>query len=146
MPADPDSAPLSPDVIQEAVWDDGGESPATDVEEPSEPAADTGDDGETPPVVKKKTRRGTRGGRNRRKKTAAANAGEPDAEGGVVTAVADGRVEDEPVEHEAPAPEESVDEAAAEVHVDAPEPAETEETAETGYVPMSEWLDDFDRR
>jgi ribonuclease G len=67
---------------------------------------------------KKRTRRGSRGGRNRRKKTATPAAASDRGEAG------------------APPP-------------DASEPALEPVAAadeETGYVPMSEWLDDFDGR
>jgi ribonuclease G len=120
------------------------------------------------PVVKRKTRRGSRGGKNRRKKPAGAGTGlaaEGGAEGDSALAVlveddtdthADERVEAveiavlEPSE-EAVAPErvpdpdpEPVGETAR-----AAEPASEPPAAESddpGYVPMSEWLDDFDRR
>ena len=77
------------------------------------------DDGE--PSARKKTRRGSRGGRGRKKKTAVAAA----------------------------SASENGDEPAAEA-VDEP-PADPEETEasggdEFGYVPMSEWLDDLERR
>ncbi len=85
-------------------------------------------DGEAPPP-KKRTRRGTRGGRNRKRKPAAANGD-----------LAEGSSEEEPsgvVVDGAEAPE--------------PAPASPPEHAaneapEGGYVPMSEWIEDFDRR
>ncbi len=100
-------------------------------------------DGATP---KKRTRRGTRGGRNRRKKPAAAvlaegeealeNAQDGDlgetelaAESGVVSTRAAAASIAPVVEVEAVA--------------GAPEPASA--NGEDGYVPMSEWLDDFNR-
>jgi hypothetical protein len=101
-------------------------------------------DGEEPidgvaPAVKKRTRRGTRGGRNRRKPAAAAGNGdvsEADAagergEGG----------DEQPREAVVPRrPSPKVQESGEEQTVEAA-PA-----APAGYVPMSEWLDDFDRR
>jgi ribonuclease G len=80
-----------------------------------------GGDGEAAPP-KKRTRRGTRGGRNRKRKPAAAN-GDGNA--------ADGAEGAEPEPTAAPeAPQDPVDATA---------PA-------GGYVPMSEWIEDFDRR
>ncbi|MGZ8687836.1 MAG: hypothetical protein ACXWZP_05345, partial [Gaiellaceae bacterium] len=67
---------------------------------------------------KKRTRRGTRGGRGRHKPAGGATNGD-DAE-----AVAE------------PGPAESEEKPAVEAVSEAPD----------GYVPMSEWLDDFDRR
>ncbi len=109
-----------------------------------EPSGEAGgaEDGEGSAAPKKKTRRGTRGGRSRRKKTAVAVEGqavegeavegpadgEADPEGGVLTAVVDEPAAPAAIEPEA-----------------RPEPDEAAE-AEPGYVPMSEWLDDFDRR
>ena len=72
------------------------------------------------PKPKKKTRRGSRGGRRRRKPTTATNvAGEADTEA-VATEAGSG-----------PTPGER-------------EPAALE-AADAGYVPMSDWLDDFSR-
>jgi len=67
---------------------------------------------------KKRTRRGTRGGRGRRKPAGAATNGDG------AEAVAE------------PGPAESEEKQAVEAVFEAPD----------GYVPMSEWLDDFDRR
>ena len=130
-------------------------------------AATAGTDGEAP-VVKRKTRRGSRGGKNRRKKPAGAAAGlaaEGEAEGESAVAVA--LVENDVTDTDEAA-EATVEIAVAEPFEEpitpehtpetAPEPmAETERAAEPdepsvaesgdpGYVPMSEWLDDFDRR
>jgi ribonuclease G len=74
-------------------------------------------DGEAP-APKKRTRRGTRGGRNRRRKAAAAN-----GDGAAVQENAEGG------KSSASAPA-----------------TDTELPAEEGYVPMSEWIEDFDRR
>jgi ribonuclease G len=101
--------------------------PAADVpgvaetEEPAtERAASTGEetagDGvDGGPAPKKRTRRGSRGGHSRRKKPAAATV--DGADGGSPAPVAD----------------------------EAPAPATTAVADGGGYVPMSEWLDDFDR-
>ena len=70
--------------------------------------------------VKKRTRRGSRGGRNRRKKPAAAVAGD-----GAVEAAEPGAGEDD-------TPAEPV---AA--------PVAPAASGDEGYVPMSEWLEDF---
>jgi ribonuclease E len=83
--------------------------------------ATTGDGDASAP--KKRTRRGTRGGRSRKKKTAPANG--------------DGAA---PADAAETAPESDV-----EVAVTAPEPVE-EPAPAGGYVPMSEWIEDFDRR
>jgi ribonuclease G len=69
--------------------------------------------------AKKRTRRGTRGGRKRKKPAAA---------------TADGDEEEAPAEPE-PAPAVAV--------VPGPEPSQPEDPA---YVPMSQWIEDFDRR
>ncbi len=164
VPGDPSAPASSPEVIQEAVAD--GAEPAGIVEADDALSAD-GDpaaDGETPAVVKKKTRRGSRGGKNRRKKPAGSgtevNATSEPEGGAVATALVDDApagdelevadafvtvsvVTDEPVlEH--PSAEEPVVEMAVNDAVLEAEP-EAEAEAE-GYVPMSEWLDDFDRR
>jgi hypothetical protein len=131
-------------------------------------------DGEAP-VVKRKTRRGSRGGKNRRKKPAGAAAGgaesdgetDADDDGAVAVALIEGDVTatDEAIEPdegtvdivvlepEAPqtAPEPAAGTEPAEVEPVAeatPEPDEASaaDSDDPGYVPMSEWLDDFDRR
>ncbi|HET9242247.1 MAG TPA: Rne/Rng family ribonuclease [Gaiella sp.] len=99
------------------------EPPAPEPEPPEDAAAESEDDatsadGETP-APKKRTRRGTRGGRSRRRKAPAAANGDGDG------ATTDGKPP--PVAESEPQPE--------------PEPAEG-----GGYVPMSEWIEDFDRR
>jgi hypothetical protein len=94
---------------------------ASPVLESSDGAPEAADGNGAAPVtleVKKKTRRGSRGGRNRRKKPAVAT---------------DGSAE-EP-EAAADAVETPVESVAAPVVPAAP--------GEAGYVPMSEWLDDF---
>jgi ribonuclease G len=109
--------------------DENGSAPlTTPAEEVAALVADREDGGEAVAVeegeaapAKKRTRRGSRGGRGRRKKPATVAAGE----GGTGAAgVADG---------DGPAHE--VEEAAQ---------ASAEERRPDGYVPMSEWLDDFD--
>jgi hypothetical protein len=161
-------------VVQEAVGDistgalEPAVEPEPDGEPDSEPDADLGgapaadSDGEAPVVVKRKTRRGSRGGKNRRKKPAAAAADE-EGGAGVATVVVEGaaavpdeepELQHEPAELDQPAlavheavVDDAVDEndsgAAAVEDPDEPEPAEAEVP---DYVPMSEWLDDFDRR
>ena len=92
-----------------------------------EAGADTeqqaGVDGAAP---RKRTRRGSRGGRSRKRKPAAVN-----GDGGAPDTMGDGP-DGEPAE--------------AVVAVPAPAAPEAEAEGHAGYVPMSEWLDDFDRR
>ena len=87
---------------------------------------------------KPKTRRGSRGGRNRRKKPAGTGTGAAATDGAEATEV-NGRPEPTPAStHDGPAePEPPAAEPAVPASVAAP--------ADTGYVPMSEWLDDLDR-
>jgi len=81
---------------------------------------------------KKRTRRGSRGGRRRRKPAANGTGADAETEDGT----ADEAVEDE-----------SVAEAEAPVQQEALEPASPDqEPAEQEYVPMSEWIEDFDSR
>jgi ribonuclease G len=99
--------------------------PPAPVEEPEPVAAEEeheapSENGEEPAAApKKKTRRGSRGGKNRRKRAARAD-GSPNGE----------------------APEEEAAAAEAEPAVEE-QPAVEEAPSESGYVPMSEWLDDF---
>ncbi len=128
---------------------EGPEPPATDGEpapvepsaaeapEPDEAEADasaedggTTTDGDAAPP-KKRTRRGSRGGRNRKRKPAAAN-------GDGAAPVEEPAAAPEAAAEPAPEPEVEVTAAPAEPAVEAP--------AEDGYVPMSEWIEDFDRR
>ena len=112
-------------------------------------------DGEQAATPKKRTRRGTRGGRNRKRKTAAANG---DAVAGSTESVdapedldqvpeaVDGVPADLENEPEAPAEEpvaETLEPAAEEV---AAVVAGDGDSEAEGYVPMSEWIGDFDRR
>jgi len=87
---------------------------------------------------KKKTRRGTRGGRKRRKPAAGGQSDVARSENGSGDPVAE---TSEPVEQ--PAGEAS--RKAAEAPVVEPVEEPVEEPAEE-YVPMSEWIDDFDSR
>ncbi|HET9288175.1 MAG TPA: Rne/Rng family ribonuclease [Gaiella sp.] len=104
---------------------DGAVSEPQPEEEALDAGADTeqqaGGDGAVP---RKRTRRGSRGGRNRKKKPAAVN-----GDGAAPETGADGP-EGEPAE--------------AVVAVPAPEAPEAD--GDAGYVPMSEWIEDFDRR
>jgi ribonuclease G len=119
---DADGAVTAPaDAPAEAT----AEAPSTDGGDAAGPADAAASPAPADGTQRKRTRRGTRGGKNRRKRAAAANgdgAGEAAPEGGSAAAP----VADEP---------ESVPVAAA------PEPGGGE-----GYVPMSEWIEDFDRR
>ncbi|HEX6724250.1 MAG TPA: Rne/Rng family ribonuclease, partial [Gaiella sp.] len=117
-------------VPDDGVADESTE-PETALEEEA-PSAGAEGEGATP---KKRTRRGSRGGRNRKKKTAVAvngdgaEATEPEASETVeveLEANGDG------------APLETVPSDAADASAAPPE--------EAGYVPMSEWIEDFDRR
>jgi len=159
VPDGPGGPPPSPDVIQEAIEEtvEPETLPEADSGEPAvhglEPRGEADGDADGPVVAKKRTRRGTRGGRNRRKKTpaelaaAAAATGEA-GEGAavaVVTAVAEEPVpEAEPETLPEVVPE---NERGVVAEAEADEPAADELPGDDpGYVPMSEWLDDFDRR
>jgi len=99
---------------------DGEGDEAPEGEQPSENGA---------AAARKRTRRGSRGGKNRRKRTAAAGAGA--GAGAIDGNGAEPAPEEEPVEAVA-APEEPVE---AEANADSDE--------DWGYVPMSEWGDEF---
>ncbi len=123
------AAPSTGDDTQRSTAD----APATDSAESSgEPddgaVADGGEPGAE--AAKRKRRRGSRGGRGRRKPSGATT-GENGAGDGV---------EGDPTDDVRPP--------AAVAKTDSAPAAETVTTppAEAGYVPMSEWLDDFDRR
>ena len=111
---------------------------AAPAEEPTEapgPEVPEGDEATHEAAPKKRTRRGSRGGRGRKKKVAAANgdgseASGADAGGAEASSGEDGGAE--PTLEEPPVEEEVV----------APVPGEGAD----GYVPMSEWIEDFDRR
>ncbi len=144
MPGDPAVAPVSPEVIEEAATEIAGDpvaflESATDLEGDSDGSPAGSDDGDGPLVVKRQTRRGSRGGRSRNKKLAAVGT-EADAVAATdaaVTSVVEipeadaGAADDLPVIH---------------VAVPAAETAAQDESGDAGYVPMSEWLGDFDRR
>ena len=119
-------------------------------------ASSEGDgDGEQAATPKKRTRRGTRGGRNRKRKPAAANGDAvADSTDGddlpedldAVPEAADGVPVDLDSAPEAPAEEpapETVEPVAKEV---AAVVASDGDSEAEGYVPMSEWIGDFDRR
>jgi ribonuclease G len=113
------------DVAADAATADGDRVESTEEaagDAPIEAAVEPSEDGAAP--ARKRTRRGSRGGRNRRRKTAA-----PNGDGAVATAVGDA------------APGEAVDASQAESAAAASTPE-----AGAGYVPMSEWIEDFDRR
>jgi len=142
VPADPDVAPPSPDVLHQAVVE--GEPDFAPGVDSAGPSDDADGDGDGPTVVKRKTRRGSRGGKNRRKKPAVGateaaveSETEPDADaddGAVVLTVVE--------VHPAGTAPEPVAEA-----VEPPVASAAEgDTDAAGYVPMSEWVDDFDRR
>ena len=130
------------------VPDDRDGAPEARPAEPSAPAsaeppddlpgADEAPDAERPPggdgaTPRKRTRRGSRGGKNRRKRAAANGNGPVDGDlsDGGETGVA--------------ATEDAV-EVATEDAVEAVTVAASEPAGDAGYVPMSEWIEDFDRR
>ena len=105
--------------------------------EPVADGAERGGDEQPAPtegVPRKRTRRGSRGGKNRRKRAAAngdgAAAAQPDESGATAPEPEGGR-----------APETPVDEP-----VSVPAATPSEPGNGDGYVPMSEWIEDFDRR
>ncbi len=130
------------------VPDDGASDDATEPETPAEDmpsAAGRDGDGAAP---RKRTRRGSRGGRNRKKKTTAAVNGD----GAEATEAAEASAATEPDAAESAAveletngdtapPEPAPKEVAVEVA-----DASADSAEEAGYVPMSEWIEDFDRR
>ena len=156
VPGDPAAKPASLEVIEDAVSNQAADTPGADDPVPDAPADEVTSpevgNGETPTVVKRKTRRGSRGGKNHRKKPAAVgegSLGEGGDPNGTVT------LEGESVEPEsdaagaavAPSEPPAVVAARAEPSVRTPDEGDDAPSAgEAGYVPMSEWLDDFDRR
>ena len=169
VPIDPEQVGTAPEVIQAAFV----EIAAEPVDDPADLGADDGDGSEAPAAdgengdgaatVKRKTRRGSRGGRNRRKKPPGSGeaATVDELDGADLNGVSDGRikgaeesadthgdtapaaaVESKHVAPVASAKQPVVDQAPATDSGDQGEaPAATD-----GYVPMSEWADDFDRR
>jgi hypothetical protein len=99
-------------------------------EESTDESADGAPSVDGPP--KKRTRRGTRGGRNRKRKPVAQNGDGAAAEADDVSAV----------ESEAPVESDETPEAPSD---DRP-PDELQSGEAEEYVPMSEWIGDFDRR
>ncbi len=154
VPGDPAAAPVSPEVIQEATAGMAVEvlEPVTETNLEGDPEASPAgsDDGEGSPVVKRKTRRGSRGGRSRSTKPAAADAevgSEPD-----VAAIEDVGVEGDGVSSASAIEIPEADSGAADkgpavvAQVPDAEIPPRDESNDAGYVPMSEWLGDFDRR
>ena len=119
------------EVEAAAVTEQTQDEPETVGDESAEESADGASSVDGPP--KKRTRRGTRGGRNRKRKPVAQNGD------GTATAEADDvpAAEIEAAVESAETPEAPADNSPEE----ALQPAEAEE-----YVPMSEWIGDFDRR
>ena len=163
VPGDPDAPPPSPDVIQEAVAEGAIEATAVDVDLDGDAGPDdapsVGVDADGAVVVKRKTRRGSRGGKNRRKKPAAVDGAAVDGEGAAAAVAtvelespaADGHPDDlqEPAPVPVVEPIEQVVEpepVVAETAAPASDESAAAESDAPDYVPMSEWLDDFDRR
>ncbi len=156
VPGDPPSSPPPPDVIQEAGSVIAGD-PVVDLEPtngtdldgaPEGSAAATGDGG-APPAVKRKTRRGSRGGRSRSKKPAVAGAdvvadGADAAAAEPHGAVAASAIEIPEVDRGNGPAVVAVEPVATSTSRD--EPGDADESSDAGYVPMSEWLGDFERR
>jgi ribonuclease G len=122
------------------------------VVEPNGGAEETAGNGAAPP--RKRTRRGSRGGRRRRKPAGAGaasadEAGGVDAENGLEAPEppATGDAGDDATPDEAaPAPRPRAPRARTpRPKPAAPEPAEASAPASGDYVPMSEWIDEFER-
>ncbi len=170
VPGDPDAS-VKPSAAAARTDKDrvtAGASEETEADTPdAEPDGDgaaAGEEGDGGVVVKRKTRRGSRGGRNRRKKPAGATATADDgeeSETGEATTVATAAVtEAEPEQAETDGEPDTVDvvePSEPDAGVTEPDPESESETGveeealavadgEPEYVPMSEWLDDFDRR
>ena len=167
VPGDPAQKGPAPELAEALVSSDvddatasNGDGRATSAEtDASDVTAAEGaaTDSDAPPVVKRKTRRGSRGGKNHRKKPAATGDAIAIGEGEPNGAVSlDGETptpdrDDAPVavaavegaSVESPVPDVSPAEPVVEVPA---APAAAPEQGDAGYVPMSEWLDDFDRR
>jgi len=164
VPGDPADKAPPPEVVEALVSSAGdvaatsnGDGPEANAETDA-PAEGVSPPGDAPPVVKRKTRRGSRGGKNHRKKTVATGdavaigQGEPngvvDLDGGSPAPdVHDTEVVVAAVEREVAVESAVADTSPAEPEIEAPAaPAAVPEQGDAGYVPMSEWLDDFDRR
>jgi ribonuclease E len=98
-------------------------------EDEADAPSENGDGPES--AARKKTRRGSRGGKNRRKRTAAAAAAANGDEPAVEVEEAPEPFESEPAESE-PAESEPVESESA------------DEATDWGYVPMSQWGDEFE--
>ena len=124
------------------VPDDGAaadEAPEPETAAEETPSAEADGDGAAP---KKRTRRGSRGGRNRKKKTTTAANGD----GAEATELSESDAAETvavPLETNGDgAPTEPAPSMAAAEADD----ASADSPDEAGYVPMSEWIEDFDRR
>jgi ribonuclease G len=124
-----------------AASGDGAETEATTEEAPAavdgDGEPDGAGDGTTP---RKRTRRGSRGGRSRKKKAAVAangDGGEPSEPGPAETVAVELETNGDGAP---PRPE------PAETAVDGSTDGTPESPDDAGYVPMSEWIEDFDRR
>ncbi|MEP7224949.1 MAG: Rne/Rng family ribonuclease, partial [Actinomycetota bacterium] len=161
--------PAAPSVVAPGAASESRDDPA-EILEPVPAMSSEGDldgrspasnAGDGPPVVKRKTRRGSRGGRSRSKVPAVVGAegiADSATDAGVEpeTALSEDGVEADGV-HATPAISVSETETAdnepggvaAERVTETPPVAESgdhDESSDAGYVPMSEWLGDFDRR
>ena len=130
-PDQPDQKEQPEQPTAETVTEPSAEPAEGQIEDVLEFETAPGVDGAPP---KKRTRRGTRGGRNRKKRPAVTNG---DGAASPADATPEPEAEPEP-ETELPAPSEPV---ATSATVEAAASGDDE-----GYVPMSEWIEDFDRR
>ena len=118
---------------------------AAPVETPAEAGAEESVDGAAEPgPTKPKTRRGSRGGRNRRKKPAGTATGAAEANGAADSEVTEGAHIDEAPDA-GRSGESAVEPTAEPVPVAVVAKPAVDASADGGYVPMSEWLDDLDR-
>jgi ribonuclease G len=128
VPEGDGAAPGEPDAREDVPAETAAEAPAGDADAEGRP-----DVGEPPTpgagAPRKRTRRGSRGGKNRRKRAAAAN-----GDGAAAAAAEEPGAADTAAEEPASVPVAT-----------APEPGNGEGEGD-GYVPMSEWIEDFDRR
>ncbi len=161
VPGDPGAVSVSPEVILAAVSESQTDPAETlgsesDAEVDSEQGLASADGAEGPAVVKRKTRRGSRGGRSRNKKPAVAgaalgvnaNAGaDSDADEGAVDGVVVGSAV--MISEEDPGAVVNGPTSGSERVTEIPpldESDDADASTDAGYVPMSEWLGDFDRR